>query len=125
MGFRLLSYERSPKKESNVSPRSKTDSFRVIDGLGVRQGRAKDHAVRKGVKAFSDALLDLLVDTEETRRYVKDLWGKQELLYLGPDEQVFVFVVHSHQASHPMQNRGHTAGVRRGRFGRFGGPFHL
>lgn len=52
------------------------------------QGRAKDHAVRKGVKAFSDALLDLLVDTEETRRYVKDLWGKQELLYLGPDEQV-------------------------------------
>eukprot|EP00903_Cladosiphon_okamuranus_P014976 g13861.t1 len=51
-------------------------------------GRAKDHAVRKGVKAFSDALLDLLVDTEETRRYVKDLWGKQELLYLGPDEQV-------------------------------------
>lgn len=43
--------------------------------------------MRKGVKAFSDALLDLLVDTEETRRYVKDLWGKQELLYLGPDEQ--------------------------------------
>lgn len=54
----------------------------------VLQGRAKDHAVRKGVKAFSDALLDLLVGTEETRRYVKDLWGKQELLYLGPDEQV-------------------------------------
>eukprot|EP00752_Nemacystus_decipiens_P010276 g9158.t1 len=51
-------------------------------------GRAKDHAVRKGVKAFSDALLDLLVDTDETRRHVKDLWGKQELLYLGPDEQV-------------------------------------
>lgn len=44
--------------------------------------------MRKGVKAFSDALLDLLVDTEETRRHVKDLWGKQELLYLGPDEQV-------------------------------------
>lgn len=55
------------------------------------QGRAKDHAVRKGVKAFSDALLDLLVDTEETQRYVKDLWGKQELLYLGPDEQVCTF----------------------------------
>lgn len=54
------------------------------------QGRAKDHAVRKGVKAFSDALLDLLVDTEETRRHVKDLWGKQELLYLGPDEQVWL-----------------------------------
>lgn len=51
------------------------------------QGRAKHYAVRKGVKAFSDTLLDLLVDTEETNRYVRDLWGKQELLYLGPDEQ--------------------------------------
>lgn len=51
--------------------------------------------MRKGVKAFSDALLDLLVDTEETDHYVKDMWGKQELLYLGPDEQAritqFVF----------------------------------
>lgn len=28
------------------------------------------------------------MDTEETRRHVKDLWGKQELMYLGPDEQV-------------------------------------
>lgn len=45
--------------------------------------------MRKSVKTFSDALLDLVVDTEETRRYVVDLWGKQELLYLGPDEQVW------------------------------------
>lgn len=44
--------------------------------------------MRKGVKAFSDSLLDLLVKTDETDRYVKDLWGRQELLYLGPDEQV-------------------------------------
>lgn len=57
------------------------------------QGPAKDYAVRKGVKAFSDSLLDLLVDTEETNRYVKDLWGRQELLYLGPDEQVDLTMV--------------------------------
>lgn len=56
--------------------------------LLLSQGRAKSYAVRKGVKAFSDALLDLLVRTEETERYVRDLWGRQELLYLGPDEQV-------------------------------------
>ncbi|CAN0149369.1 unnamed protein product, partial [Laminaria digitata] len=52
------------------------------------KGRAKDYAVRKGVKAFSDSLLDLLIKTDETDRHVKDLWGRQELLYLGPDEQV-------------------------------------
>lgn len=44
--------------------------------------------MRKGVKAFSDSLLDLLVQTDETTKYVKDFWGRQELLYLGPDEQV-------------------------------------
>ncbi|CAM9860894.1 unnamed protein product [Ascophyllum nodosum] len=59
----------------------------LVDTLNAT-GRAKDYAVRKGVKAFSDSLLDLLVDTDETRRYVVDRWGKPELLYLGPDEQV-------------------------------------
>jgi hypothetical protein len=40
------------------------------------------------VKAFTDTLLDLTVDTPETRSNVVDLLGRQELLYLGPDEQV-------------------------------------
>jgi hypothetical protein len=31
---------------------------------------------------------DLIVKTPETDKYVIDLFGKQELLYLGPDEQV-------------------------------------
>lgn len=67
----------------------------MIDGrwlAGCLQGRARHYAVRKAVKAFSDSLLDLLVNTEETKRYVADLWGEQELLYLGPDEQVNPFV---------------------------------
>lgn len=73
-------------------PSSRLLSIISVGGAGVvviLQGRANHYAVRKSVKACSDALLDLLVGTEETRRYVKDLWGRQELLYLGPDEQVF------------------------------------
>jgi hypothetical protein len=45
------------------------------------------------VKAFTDTLLDLTVDTPETRSNVVDLLGRQELLYLGPDEQVTVNAV--------------------------------
>ncbi len=44
-------------------------------------------AMRKGVKAATDALLDLIVDTDYTKDVV-DYWGKPEMLYLGPDEQV-------------------------------------
>ena len=44
--------------------------------------------MRKSVKAFTDAMLDLIVDTEETRNSVLDYYGQQELVYLGPDEQV-------------------------------------
>jgi hypothetical protein len=49
--------------------------------------------VRKSVKAFTDTLLDLTVDTPETRSNVVDLLGRQELLYLGPDEQVTLISV--------------------------------
>jgi hypothetical protein len=49
--------------------------------------------VRKSVKAFTDTLLDLTVDTPETRSNVVDLLGRQELLYLGPDEQVTLMSV--------------------------------
>jgi glutamate dehydrogenase len=49
---------------------------------------SKDFVMRKSVKAFSDTILDLVVDTEETRANIVDYWGKRETLYLGPDEQV-------------------------------------
>lgn len=49
---------------------------------------SKDFVMRKSVKAFSDTILDLVVDTEETRANIVDYWGKKEVLYLGPDEQV-------------------------------------
>lgn len=50
--------------------------------------RGKIFAMRKCVKAMTDALLDLIVDTEKTRAGVVDFLGRKELLYLGPDEQV-------------------------------------
>jgi len=48
----------------------------------------KKFIMRKSVKAFTDSLLDLIVDTTETREAVVDYLGKKEVLYLGPDEQV-------------------------------------
>ena len=44
--------------------------------------------MRKAVKAMTDSMLDLIVDTEYTRENLVDFWGKKEVLYLGPDEQV-------------------------------------
>lgn len=35
-----------------------------------------------------DSILDLIVETDETRENVVDLFGKKETLFLGPDEQV-------------------------------------
>lgn len=46
----------------------------------------KKFALRAGVKKFTDAMLDLMV--EDTKPYIKDYYGKDELIYFGPDEQV-------------------------------------
>lgn len=59
----------------------------LIDTVGL-SGSGKDFVMRKCVKAFTDTILDLVVDTEETRREIVDFHGKREVLYLGPDEQV-------------------------------------
>jgi glutamate dehydrogenase len=48
----------------------------------------KKFITRKSVKAFTDSILDLIVDTAETRESVVDYLGKKEVLYLGPDEQI-------------------------------------
>jgi len=47
------------------------------------------HAVlRNSVRAFTDAVLDLIVLTDETRELMVDHLGFDELIYLGPDEQI-------------------------------------
>ena len=59
----------------------------LIDTVGMSM-TGKDFVMRKSVKAFTDTILDLIVDTEETREEIVDFVGKKEVLYLGPDEQV-------------------------------------
>jgi glutamate dehydrogenase len=51
---------------------------------------AKQFIMRKSVKAFTNTLLDLILENEETKSHIVDRLGKKEVLYLGPDEQVTV-----------------------------------
>ena len=59
----------------------------LVDVVGMSD-RNRNFVMRKSVKGFTDTILDLIVDTEETRKEVVDYVGKKEVLYLGPDEQV-------------------------------------
>jgi len=42
--------------------------------------------IRKSIRAFTDSLLDLIV--RESVAGLVDLYGREELIYLGPDENV-------------------------------------
>jgi len=44
--------------------------------------------IDRSVKAFVDALLDLITPVPKTRSRVIDRLGREELLYLGPDENI-------------------------------------
>jgi glutamate dehydrogenase len=59
----------------------------LIDTNELLHG-TRDYVMRKSVKAFTDSILDLVVDTPETRSKIVDYYGKPEVLYLGPDENV-------------------------------------
>ncbi|RLO13646.1 hypothetical protein DYB28_006571 [Aphanomyces astaci] len=48
----------------------------------------RNFIIRKSVKAFSDALLDLNTTDEAVKSQVVDYYGKDELIYLGPDENI-------------------------------------
>lgn len=48
----------------------------------------RDFIIRKSVKAFSDALLDLNTNDPEVKQNIVDYYGKDELIYLGPDENI-------------------------------------
>ncbi|KAL3672072.1 hypothetical protein V7S43_002736 [Phytophthora oleae] len=48
----------------------------------------RDFIIRKSVKAFSDALLDLNTTDEAVKEKVVDYYGQDELIYLGPDENI-------------------------------------
>ncbi|KAK1931033.1 NAD-specific glutamate dehydrogenase [Phytophthora citrophthora] len=48
----------------------------------------RDFIIRKSVKAFMDALLDLNATDEAVKEKVVDYYGQNELTYLGPDENI-------------------------------------
>jgi glutamate dehydrogenase len=48
----------------------------------------RDFILRKSVKAFSDALLDLNTTDEKVKEKIVDYYGMSELIYLGPDENI-------------------------------------
>ncbi|KAE9356145.1 hypothetical protein PR003_g2469 [Phytophthora rubi] len=48
----------------------------------------RDFIIRKSVKAFSDALLDLNTTDEAVKEKIVDYYSQDELIYLGPDENI-------------------------------------
>ena len=68
-------------------PEGGSKAVALIQTYGLSE-TAKALVMRKSVKAMTDAMLDLIVDTEYTKKHLVDLWGQREVLYLGPDEQV-------------------------------------
>ena len=48
----------------------------------------RNYLIRKSVKAFSDALLDLNTTDKTVKAQIVDYYGKDELIYLGPDENI-------------------------------------
>ncbi|OWZ23165.1 NAD-specific glutamate dehydrogenase [Phytophthora megakarya] len=54
----------------------------------IGDGAPRDFIIRKSVKAFSDALLDLNTTDEAVKEKVVDYYGQDELIYLGPDENI-------------------------------------
>jgi len=68
-------------------PEGGSKAVNLINVEGMSEA-GKFFVMRKSVKAMTDAILDLIVDTEYTRKHMVDYWGKPEVLYLGPDEQV-------------------------------------
>ncbi len=68
-------------------PEGGSKAVNLIDTNDLTKA-SRDYVMRKAVKAFTDTVLDLVVDTPETQECIVDYLGKKEVLYLGPDEQV-------------------------------------
>eukprot|EP00934_Nitzschia_sp_Nitz4_P004085 Nitzschia sp. Nitz4//scaffold23_size168460//152291//155530//NITZ4_002248-RA/size168460-processed-gene-0.99-mRNA-1//1//CDS//3329543722//4075//frame0 len=68
-------------------PEGGSKAVALIDTNNLTRA-SRDYVMRKAVKAFTDTVLDLVVDTPETQECIVDYFGKKEVLYLGPDEQV-------------------------------------
>jgi glutamate dehydrogenase len=69
----------------------------------------RHYVMRKSVKAFSDAMLDMLSEHEHVRERIVDYYGEPELIYLGPDENVIPddinwMIERAHKRGYPIPN---------------------
>jgi glutamate dehydrogenase len=78
-----LSYAQQLKNKD--IPEGGSKGVILVNTPGMDEKR-KFFAMRKSVKAFADSLLDLIV--ADSVKNLVDLYGKDELIYLGPDEQI-------------------------------------
>jgi len=53
-----------------------------------RMPNSVNFLVRKAVKSFTDGLLDLITPDPDIKKRIVDYWGEEELVYLGPDENI-------------------------------------
>merc|ERR1719397_2220817 len=53
-----------------------------------RMPNSQDFLVRKAVRSFTDGLLDLITPDPVVKERIVDYLGEDELLYLGPDENI-------------------------------------
>lgn len=58
----------------------------ILVNTPVIEPSARFFAMRKAVKAFTDSMLDLIV--EDSVKGLVDFYNKSELIYFGPDEQI-------------------------------------
>eukprot|EP01033_Poteriospumella_lacustris_P003883 gene3883-2760_t len=79
-----LSYAQQLKNKD--IPEGGSKGVILINTPAIPDSNNKVFAMRKSVKAFSDALLDLIVKDSVSK--LVDFYGKDELIYLGPDEQI-------------------------------------
>jgi glutamate dehydrogenase len=78
-----LSYAQQLKNKD--IPEGGSKGVILVNTPGMNES-TKFFAMRKSVKAFADSLLDLIV--ADSVKNLVDLYNKDELIYLGPDEQI-------------------------------------
>ena len=73
---------------------AKSRSFAVCKAVKVELWLAtcwlciNDHRPHSLSQAFTDSLLDLILSVDDSVKNLVHYYGKDELIYLGPDEQV-------------------------------------
>lgn len=78
-----LSYAQQLKNKD--IPEGGAKAVILVNTPSINQN-SKFFAMRKSVKAFADSILDLII--ADSLKGIVDYYGKEELIYLGPDEQI-------------------------------------